>query len=80
VSVSCGQGLGWSDCLADEAIARLNSEVSEGVYQEEMSKNRTEEIACWKAWRQAEKDKYHMILLICGIQKKIQTNLFTKQE
>ena len=30
---------------------------------------------------QKEKDKYHMISLICGIQKKIiQKNLFTKQK
>ena len=26
-----------------------------------------------------EKDKYHLISLICGIFKKIQLNLFTKQ-
>ena len=29
---------------------------------------------------QAEKDKYYMISLICGIQKIIQINLFTKQK
>ena len=30
---------------------------------------------------QTEKDKYHMLLLICGIKKKkIQMNLFTKQK
>ena len=30
-------------------------------------------------WSQTEKDKYHMILLTCGIKKKmIQINLFTK--
>ena len=27
-----------------------------------------------------EKDKYHLISLICGIFKKIQLNLFTKQK
>ena len=31
-------------------------------------------------WSQTEKEKYYMILLICGIlKKKIQVNLFTKQ-
>ena len=29
---------------------------------------------------QTEKDKYHMISLICGILKMIQTNLYTKQK
>ena len=29
---------------------------------------------------QTEKDKYHMISLICGIYKMIQMNLFTKQK
>ena len=29
---------------------------------------------------QIEKDKYHMISLICVIYKKIQMNLFTKQK
>ena len=30
---------------------------------------------------QTEKDKYHMILLLCGILKKmVQMNLFTKQK
>ena len=28
---------------------------------------------------QTEKDKYHMILLICGIKKMVQMILFTKQ-
>ena len=28
----------------------------------------------------SEKDKYHMISLICGILKMIQTNLYTKQK
>ena len=32
-------------------------------------------------WSQIEKDKYHMISLICGLFKKmIQMNLFTKQK
>ena len=31
-------------------------------------------------WSQTEKDKYHMISLICGIQKKQNMNLFTKQK
>ena len=32
-------------------------------------------------WSKSEKDKYHMILLICGILKKmIQMNLYTKQK
>ena len=32
-------------------------------------------------WSQAEKDKYHMMRLICGIQKTIiQMNLYTKQK
>ena len=30
--------------------------------------------------RQTEKDKYHMISLICGIYKMIQINLFTRQK
>ena len=29
---------------------------------------------------QTEKDKYHMISLICGIQNMIQVNIFTKQK
>ena len=31
-------------------------------------------------WSQTEKDKYHMISLICAILKKLQMNLFTKQK
>ena len=30
--------------------------------------------------RQAEKDKYYMISLICGIQKIVKMSLFTKQK
>ena len=30
--------------------------------------------------RQTEKDKYYMISLICGILKRIQMNLYTKQK
>ena len=29
---------------------------------------------------QTENDKYHMISLICGIKKRLQMNLFTKQK
>ena len=29
---------------------------------------------------QTQKDKYHMISLICGILKRVQMNLFTKQK
>ena len=29
---------------------------------------------------QTEKDKYHMVSLICGILEMIQTNLYTKQK
>ena len=29
---------------------------------------------------QTEEDRYHMILLICGIKKNMQWNLFTKQK
>ena len=31
-------------------------------------------------WNKSDKDKYHMKSLICGIQKMIQMNLFTKQK
>ena len=35
----------------------------------------------WTDLSQREKDKYHMVSLICGILKKmIQMNLFTKQK
>ena len=31
-------------------------------------------------WSKSDKDKYHMISLICGILKMMQTNLFRKQK
>ena len=31
-------------------------------------------------WSRSDKDKYHMISLVCGIWNIIQMNLFTKQE
>jgi len=38
------------------------------------------EIIITSALSQTEKDKYHMISLICGIERRIQMNLFTKQK
>ena len=37
------------------------------------------EIIILSAVNQTEKDKYHMISLVCESKKKIQMNLFTKQ-
>ncbi len=36
---------------------------------------------CHTKWRQTEKDKYHILSLICGtLEKMIQMNLHTKQK
>ena len=38
------------------------------------------EVVALNEMRQTEKDKYHMISLICGIENMPQAKLFTKQK
>ena len=50
------------------------------ILMEFYSSIKKNEIRYHTKWSKSEKDKYHMISLICGILKTIQMNLFTIQK